>query len=121
MSSRPDTDLPFIKLYTGEYRRLTAGLSLTEKGAFFELVLFFWDRGIPIPDDDIKLARILGISVKEWIQLKPSLLEFCFESSEGKLRQGYFESHRVDSAELHEKNVQRARKAAKARYSNDTA
>ena len=116
MDQTVKTDLPFIKLYTGDFRRLTVGLSLTEKGALMELVLYQWDTEQLIPDDDKMIAKILGCSLSEWQRIRPDLLNFCFEPCDGILRQRYFEKHREDSAKLRKKNVERARNAANTRY-----
>ena len=116
MDQSNKTDLPFIKLYTGDYRRLTVGLSLSEKGALMELVLYFWDTGQHIPDDDKKITAILGCSLNEWQRIRPNLLNFCFEACDGVLRQRYFENHREDSADLRKRNVERARRAANTRH-----
>ena len=121
MSDTTKPDLPFIKLYTGDYRRLTIALPPAEKGAFMDLVLCFWDTGKAIPDDDKLLARITGCGVREWQGMKPSLIEACFEVRDGKWRHPFFELIREKAASVHAKNVERARKAANARYSKEDA
>ena len=113
--------LPFIKLYTGDFRSMTVALSLAEKGAFMYLVLYFWDTGKPPADDDRRLSRIVGCSISEWRRMKPNLIDAAFEVRGGFWRIPYFEQIRDKSEETHRKNSERARKAANARYSKGAA
>lgn len=113
--------LPFIKLYTGDYRSMTIALSPAEKGAFFDLALYFWDTGKPIADDDGRLSRIVGCSISEWRRMKPNLIEAGFEVRNSFWRSPYFEHIRDKAEETHRKNSERARKAANARYSREGA
>ena len=119
--TQPKMQLPFIKLYTGDYRSMTIALSLREKGAFMDLALYFWDTARPISDDDARLSRIVGCSVSEWRKIKPGLIEAGFEVRDGMWRSPYFEHIRDKAAETHRKNKDRGRKAANARYGKDTA
>ena len=116
MSDTTKQDLPFIKLYTGDYRRLTVALSPAEKGAFMQLFVYFWDTGKPTPDRDSLLAQIVGCSVRDWKEMKPNLIEARFEVRDGMWRHPFFEYHREKTAADHAKNVERARNAANARY-----
>lgn len=113
--------LPFIKLYTGEYRKLTATLKPAERGAFMELVLYFWDTGKFPPDDDEQLARITLCTKSEWQKIRPALTDFCFEVCDGYWRQPYFEQAYKKDAELHQKNVEKGKKGAQTRWKDNVS
>jgi uncharacterized protein YdaU (DUF1376 family) len=63
---------PWMPLYIGDYRRDTAHLSTLEHGAYFLLIMHYWETG-PLPDDDRRLARISGLSLKQWLRVRVTL------------------------------------------------
>ena len=40
-------------------------MTAAERGALLALKMFFWRAG-PVPDDDVVLARIVGMELKDW-------------------------------------------------------
>jgi uncharacterized protein YdaU (DUF1376 family) len=53
----------------------TAHMTNEEAGAYFRLQVFAWrSLGCCLPDDDIRLARMLGTTPKRWATLKPIVL-----------------------------------------------
>ena len=65
----------WMPLYIGDYLADTRRLSLAEHGAYMLLIMEYWRNG-GLPDNDAKLARILGVSADEWAELSPVLQEF---------------------------------------------
>ena len=55
-------------LASGHVRRMT----YQERGIYFELLLFSWCDG-SIPDNDMEIARLLNISVREWRKSAPRI------------------------------------------------
>ena len=53
----------------------TAHMTNEEAGAYFRLQVFAWrSPGCCLPDDDVRLARMLGTTPKRWATLKPIVL-----------------------------------------------
>lgn len=90
MSSRA-----WMPLYTGDYRRDTMHLSLTEHGAYLLLIMHYWDTG-PLPADPVRLARILGIPVKQFTPLWETLRDFFTEANAEQLPSKCFRHKRID-------------------------
>lgn len=59
-------------------------LSLTAKGAYIDLLGNQWVEG-SIPDDDLRLSRLLGISLKEWMEISQEVRQFFVDNSGGRL------------------------------------
>ncbi len=74
--------IPFMPLYVADYLADAAHLSTTEHGAYLLLIMTYWQRGEPLPDDDKKLARICRVGPREWARMKPTISEF-FEIADG--------------------------------------
>src|SRR6476469_7986706 len=49
-------------------------LGLAEHGAYLLLLCSYWETG-KLPSDDERLARIVGVPVKEWLKLRPAMQE----------------------------------------------
>ena len=64
-----DTWMP---LYIGDWRSGTARMTLTERGAYLALIADYWISGPP-PDDDARLALIVGTSPQEWAGIRPAV------------------------------------------------
>ncbi len=66
---------PWMPLYVGDYLNKTRRLTTLEHGVYFLLILDYWqNRGLP--DDDATLARIVGLSEREWRKLRPVMQTF---------------------------------------------
>jgi len=68
-----------IPLHIGDFLSGTMHMDATEKGAYIMLLLAHYQIGEDgLPNDDKKLSRIAGVSMKTWIRIKPTLEEkFC--------------------------------------------
>jgi uncharacterized protein YdaU (DUF1376 family) len=96
----------YMPLHPGDYLADAAHLTTLEHGAYFLLILNYWQRGEPLSADDRKLARICRLADAEWADVKPSLAEFFIEEN------GLWKHKRIE-AEL----VKATEKSAKARAS----
>lgn len=69
------SDRAWMPLYIGDYRADTAHLSTIEHGAYLLLIMHYWRNG-GVPKDDGALARITGMSGKQWASHKNAILSF---------------------------------------------
>ena len=70
-------DLPGMMIFGDAYMADTRHLSLEEHGAYYLLLLIAWrcpERALP--DDDKRLAQMLGITAPRWAKLKPTIMAF---------------------------------------------
>jgi uncharacterized protein YdaU (DUF1376 family) len=102
------SNLPYLPFYVGEYLRETRHLTLEQHGAYVLLLLEYWWKSC-LPDDDVQLARIVGVSPAEWRKLKPALKG---------LFQDDWRHERIDKQIKKSKDkIKKARESAEARWS----
>lgn len=71
------SDRPFMPLWTGDYLKKTRHLTTLEHGAYLLLIIECWERPSgSIPNKPELLARLAGVSMKEWKEISPIVLEF---------------------------------------------
>jgi uncharacterized protein YdaU (DUF1376 family) len=68
--------LPYMPLYVADYLGDAAHLTTIQHGAYLLLIMNYWQRGSPLPDDDAKLARIVRMSTRDWARNRAVLAEF---------------------------------------------
>ena len=103
-----DTDT-WMPLYVADYLKDTRHLSTMEHGAYFLLLMEAWIKRGELPADETRLARIAGLSSKEWKDSAGVLLGFLE-------RNGDTYRHKRIDAELARAtaNVEQRRAAGKA-------
>ena len=72
----------WMPVYVGDYLRDTMHLTTEEHGAYFLLLMAYWNRGKPLPDDDHFLANTTRLRLSRWKHLRKSLAPF-FEIEHG--------------------------------------
>ncbi|AWI90560.1 hypothetical protein C0214_21425 [Methylobacterium sp. DM1] len=76
--------LPTLPLLVDAFIADTAHMTVEEVGAHIRLLVFAWrSPGCCLPDDDARLARMLGLTAKRWAALKPSVMALWQRNSEG--------------------------------------
>lgn len=76
--------LPSMPLFVDAYLADTTHLTLEEHGAYLLLLMAMWRREGSVPDDDTMTARMLGLSPRAWLRLKPRLMPLlCIYGPEG--------------------------------------
>lgn len=78
--------LPFMRWFPEDYRRDTAHLSIVEDCVYRRLLERMWQAGGTLPNHDRQLARLAGITYKQWLGVKDALLGF-FQCVGGVLHQ----------------------------------
>jgi uncharacterized protein YdaU (DUF1376 family) len=71
-------DYPHMPFFVDAYLGDTMHLSLEEHGAYLKLLMIAWrSPDCALPDDDRKLARMLGVTVAAWTRrLRPAIAPF---------------------------------------------
>jgi uncharacterized protein YdaU (DUF1376 family) len=68
---------PAIPFFGDAYLADTRHLSLEEHGAYLQLMMIAWRiDGCCLPNDDARLARMLGCTAAKWRKLKPTVMAF---------------------------------------------
>ena len=74
---------PYMPLFVADYLADTAHLSAAEHGAYLLLIMNYWQRRKPLPNDDRKLARIVRMTDDEWADARGNISEFFQISDDG--------------------------------------
>lgn len=93
---------PYIPFYPADYLADTMHLTLEEHGAYLKLLMVLWRAGGWLEDDDKKISVILGVGIKKWKSLKPSITPF-FAYEEGRFCQLRLSRERILAAEKRQK------------------
>lgn len=105
-------EFPALPLWTDAFIADTVHLTPEQVGVYIRLLMAAWrSRDCSLPDDDKRLATIVGMSRKKWLSTRPIMDEFFV--SDGKvLRQKRLTFEREKVRGLSEK----ARASAEARW-----
>jgi len=99
--------LPFMPFYTGDHMRDIGRLTTEQHGAYFFLIIEYWNNG-SLPDDDEQLALITKLPLAKWRKIRPVIQAF--------FRDGW-KHKRIDAELAKAKSVTESRrKAANARW-----
>lgn len=69
-----------MPLYVADYLADTAHLRAAQSGAYLHLIMHYWLKGA-LPDDDAALARIAGMTAREWLFSKEAILDLFTKPS----------------------------------------
>lgn len=70
-------EYPALPIWTDAYIADTQHLTNEEHGVYFKLLMFAWRRSdCSLPDDDKRLALMVGVTPKVWASMKPTIMEF---------------------------------------------
>jgi len=67
----------FMPMYWADFLADTSHLDATETGAYLLLIAHYWRVG-SLPDNDVQLARIARLSVKQWVPRR-AIIEAFFQ------------------------------------------
>jgi uncharacterized protein YdaU (DUF1376 family) len=71
-----------MPLYVADYIADTLHLTTLEHGAYLLLLMAYWRRGEPLPDDNKFLAKITNLHHHRWVKVR-KCLEVFFEVTNG--------------------------------------
>jgi uncharacterized protein YdaU (DUF1376 family) len=109
--------------YFGDaYMADTRHLTLEEHGAYHLLLLIAWrSPDCTLPDDDKRIAQMLGITPKKWAALKPSVMAFWTLTKAGWEQKRLTKERRwVEEKSRKNHDAAEARWNAKAIKTNET-
>jgi len=95
---------PFMQLYVADYLGDTRHLTTEQHGAYLLILMTMWRSDGRLPNDDKKLARIVGCTPSRWAKIGPEVMEF-FEIDEAEITNGRL-SKELEKAR--EKSIKRA-------------
>lgn len=93
----------FIPIWIADYVADTMNFATLHHGAYFLLLLAYWRKGGPLPDDDEQLAAITKMSVKEWRKIR-ALISTNFRVGKGV----WFQKRCEEELEIARDNKKRA-------------
>jgi len=100
----------YLPLFGSDYLADTAHLTTEEHGAYLLLLMAAWRQDdCGLPNDDRKLARIVGLSVRKWAGIKATILEF-WTVEDGRIFQARLRKERGYADRKSEGNRQNASK-----------
>lgn len=99
------SERPFMQLYVSDFVGDTLQLSTEQIGAYMLMLMAMWNAGGTLPDDDVKLSRVVRMSLKKWRAISADLLTF-FERAGGEI------SHKRLTKELRKSLVKSEARAA---------
>lgn len=65
---------PFMQLWVADYLGDTRHLSTTQHGAYLLLLMCMWRADGDLPNDDGQLARMAGLTVRGWLNIKDGVM-----------------------------------------------
>lgn len=97
---------PSLPLFTDAYFGDTKHLTCEEHGAYLQLLMIAWrSPGCSIPNDDAKIARMIGLTAKRWQSIKPTIMAFWTLGEDGAWHQARLEKEHVWVSERSEKRA----------------
>lgn len=116
------SELPWMKLYTGDHLRDTHHLTWEEQGVLLLLLITAWNEpGCRIPDDVVWIARRLRANEQDFARVVKSVLDEFFTAEDGYLFHKAQRAEYLEALAEYEKKSERGRKAANARWKNGSA
>lgn len=111
---------PAFQTYANEFLAMFAGLSLPAVGAAQRLLLAMWgqsDDQCSLLDDDAMLARMVGISLDEWKELRKEIQRAgrLFEVKKERLISPYLKREAAKQRKYRKLQTEKSRKGVEAR------
>lgn len=106
----------WMPLYVADYIADTRRLSLAEHGAYMLLIMEYWRNG-GLPNDDKKLARIIGITTEEWLEIRDNIADFF----DDEWKHNRIEKELSEANQAYQRRANAGRKGAIARQNSSNA
>jgi len=88
--------LPYIQMFPADYLADTAHLTLEEHGAYFLLIMNYWQTGKPLRANDQRMANVCSTDVDRWLKIKDVLSEFFIPELDETLGYEVWRHGRID-------------------------
>lgn len=75
-----------MQLWVGDYLGDTRNLTTTQHGAYLLLLMCMWRADGDLPNDDRQLARMAGMTVRGWLNIKDGVMPL-FTVADGRITQ----------------------------------
>lgn len=105
-----------MPLYVADYLADTRRLSLAEHGAYMLLIMEYWRNG-GLPNDDRKLARIIGATPEEWSEIRDNIADFFDDG----WKHSRIERELSDANEAYERRASAGRKGGLSKQCSSNA
>lgn len=102
--------------YPARFRRKTMHLTAAQRGVYRDLLDHYYESREPLPDNDIALARIGGVTIDEFSAMSATIRAFFF-SENGYLYQETCEEELETQGKKAKKRTKIGQNAAKKRWS----
>jgi uncharacterized protein YdaU (DUF1376 family) len=84
--------LPWMKYFVGDWEKMTAAMTVAERGAYQRLVDHYWTHG-SLTSNEAAICRITRTSPEEWLSLREAVMSmFEWDEGEGVWRCEYLDS-----------------------------
>lgn len=75
--------IPYMPLYVADYVGDTQHLSTEQHGAYLLLLMALWRAGGRLPNDQVKIARIVRLSPSKWSRIADDVMAFFTADEDG--------------------------------------
>lgn len=100
-------DFPALPLWTDAYIADTQHLTNEEHGVYLQLLMFAWRTPTcSLPDDDKRLAIMVGVTPRIWARLKPTVMAFW------SLEKGQWKQKKLTRERKYVERMQEQKRAA---------
>lgn len=111
------TAMPYMPFFISDYLADTAHLTPLEHGAYLLLIMNYWQREGPLPNDNRRLAAIARMTIDDWQKIRPTIEEFFRVECIGNANAMRWHHDRIDhELRIVRSKATKARRAANARW-----
>jgi uncharacterized protein YdaU (DUF1376 family) len=101
--------------YPADYLAGTRHLTLAERGAYTDLLFVSWNSGDPLPKDPARLARLVGVTPREFSKVWPAIADKFIDGPEGYTNER-LELERANAVELRRTAAEKGKLGAAKRW-----
>lgn len=112
--------IPYMPLWVSDYLADTQDFSTEEHGAYMLLIMTYWQRGEPLPNDPERLARVARLSNERWTAVEPTLKRM-FNVTANEWTHKRIDAELTRARNKIEKARESGKKSAESRKSNPEA
>lgn len=92
------SSVPYLPFYPADYLADTRHLTTEQHGAYLLLLMSAWNTGGRLPNNDSKLARMAGVSLRRWRAIADDILEYWTEDGDEIVSERLVKEHQKATA-----------------------